>query len=262
MSSQLTKKAQLGPNCLICVKSCAPIRTEADKPPQPSDLALTVYRNAQGVFMPAISSTDEPCYWRLQRVSDATPQGNQESFKHGEEFRLTWSFADQAGGFRDYLDDAYGRRSFRRPADLGPIDTLCMKMPYPRFEKTGDNAGISVVMSPALTHEPVAQSFKVRRTRDEGVGPDKDVHYNLFDVSFRMDWVNNEGVGDSGDFMNVVAEPHEERREEHTWNGQGSNPYSLVPFGSPAAMLAGVLLGPAAMPVAGMAGILSGIIGF
>ncbi|RWA14487.1 hypothetical protein EKO27_g554 [Xylaria grammica] len=242
----------LGPNCLVCVKSCAPVCTSDDKTQQPTELALTVYRNAQGVFMPAITSTDEPCYWRLRRVDDTArgvPQGTQESFKHGEEFRLTWCFADQAGGYRDYYEDTYGRRSFQRPAEVGPTDSLCLKMPYPRFEKTDDNAGISLVMSPALTAEPIAQSFK-------------DVHYNLFDVSFRMDCVNNDGLGDSADFMNVVTEPHEERRETHTWDGQGGNPYELVPFGSPAAMLAGVILGPAALPVAGVAGILSGIIGF
>jgi hypothetical protein len=216
--------------------------------------------------MPAITSTDEPCYWRLRRVSDTSTStslkgGEQESFRHGEDFRLTWSFADQSGGYRDYCNDVYGRRSFLRPADI-VSDTLCLKMPYPRFEKSADNAGISLVMSPALTSEPVVQTFKVRRTKDEGPGPDKDVNYNLFDASFRIDYVGNDGLGDAADFMNVVTDAHEERRETHTWDGRGSNPYGLVPFGSPAAMLAGVLLGPAALPVAGIAAILSGIIGF
>ncbi|OIW28572.1 hypothetical protein CONLIGDRAFT_617447 [Coniochaeta ligniaria NRRL 30616] len=254
----------LGPNSLVCIKSCSPVRSAPDKPPQQADLALTVYRNAQGAFMPAITSTDEPCYWRLRRVSDTSTsptKAEQESFKHGETFRLTWSFSDQAAGYRDYAQDTYGRRSYLRPDDV-VADTLCLKMPYPRFEKSADNAGISLVMSAALTTEPVVQSFKVRRTKDEGVGPDKDVNYNLFDVPFRMDYVGNDGVGDAADFMNVVTDAHEERTETHTWDGRGNNPYSLVPFGSPAAMLAGVLLGPAALPVAGMAAILSGIIGF
>ncbi|KAG7294218.1 hypothetical protein NEMBOFW57_004288 [Staphylotrichum longicolle] len=235
----------LGPNCLVCIKSCAPVRSSSKSAPQPAELALTVYRNAQGAFMPAITSTDEPCYWRLRRASDMSPLTNlsvatkQESFKHGEDFRLTWSFADQSGGYRDYYHD----------------------MPYPRFEKSDDNSGISLVLSrlhlgarrPALQDPP---------TKEEGPGPDKEVNYNLFDLTFRMDCVGNDGVGDAADFMNVITEAHEERRETHTWDGNGGNPYGLVPFGSPAAMLAGVLLGPAALPVAGMAAILNGIIGF
>lgn len=243
------------------------MRSSSKSAPQPAELALTVYRNAQGAFMPAITSTDEPCYWRLRRASDMSPLTNsavatkQESFKHGEEFRLTWSFADQSGGYRDYHHDVYGRRAFSRPADA-VTDTLCLKMPYPRFEKSDDNSGISLVLSPAFTSEPVVQPFRIRRTKEEGPGPDKEVNYNLFDLTFRMDCVGNDGVGDAADFMNVVTEPHEERRETHTWDGNGGNPYGLVPLGSPAAMLAGVLLGPAALPVAGMAAILNGIIGF
>lgn len=255
---------QLGPESLVCVKSCAPVRAAPDKDPQQADLALTVYRNAQGVFMPALTSSDEPSYWRLRRINDTAPGGvgaKHESFRHGEVFRLTWAFADQASGFRDYLDDTYGRRSFHKPADL-PVDTLCLKMPYPRFENTSDTCGISLVMSAALTADPIVQTFKVRRSQDEGPGPDNDVNYNLHDVAFRMDYVGNEGAGDSSDFMNVVTAPHEEKRETHTWEGTGYNPFALLPMGSPEAMLAGVLLGPMASPIAGIGSLLDAIIGF
>jgi len=111
-----------------------------------ADLSLVVYRNAQGVFMPAISSSDEPCYWRLQPVGKPEASRHGDRHRHGDTLRLTWSFADQAGaGFRDYLDDIYGRRCFGRPADLPSSagDTLCLKLPFPRPEGP-DSRGIGL----------------------------------------------------------------------------------------------------------------------
>lgn len=102
----------------------------------------------------------------------------------------------------------------------------------------------------------------MRRRADEGPGPDKDVSYNMFDLTFRMDYVGNDGIGDAKDFMNVITKAHEERRVEHRWDGQGPNPHNLLPFGSPEAMLAGVLLGPAALPIMGIGSLLGSIIGF
>ncbi|EAQ85299.1 hypothetical protein CHGG_09313 [Chaetomium globosum CBS 148.51] len=115
--------SQLGPDCLVSIKSCAPV---SSSPPStsPPELGLTVYRNAQGVFQPAITSTDEPSYWRIQAVDTTTtptssPSSKRDPHRHGDLVRLTWSFADQASGFRDFFGDVYGRRSYRRPAELG-----------------------------------------------------------------------------------------------------------------------------------------------
>ncbi|KAK4184696.1 hypothetical protein QBC35DRAFT_466223 [Podospora australis] len=253
----------LGPDSLVCVKSCAKVTPEGQNVgPQVADLSLTVYRNAQGLFMPAISSTDEPCYWRLRRLDDTSSLSastNKESFRHGESFRLTWSFADQASGYRDYTNDLYGRRTYQRPADM-PLDTLCLKIPYPRFE--GKDQDIGLVLSPALTSDPIIQQMNVLPTKAEGAGPDKQFQYVLHDVPLRVDYVGNDGAGDSADFMNVVMEAHEERQTVHTWKGwDPRNPYELEE-GGPEAMLAGVLMGPSAKPMAGMASILDGIIGF
>jgi hypothetical protein len=101
------------------------------------DLSLVVFRNAQGVFLPAISSSDEPCYWRLQAVNNTGSGRHGDRHRHVDAVRLTWSFADQAGaGFRDYFNDMYGRRTFGRPPDLPASfgDTLCFKVPFPRPE--------------------------------------------------------------------------------------------------------------------------------
>ncbi|TGJ82963.1 hypothetical protein E0Z10_g5810 [Xylaria hypoxylon] len=215
---EIAQGYSLDADCLVCVKSCAPIRTAVDKEPQQVDLALTVYRNAQGVFMPAIQSSDEPCYWRLRRLDDTANSSlkrKQESFRYGETFRLTWSFSDQAAGYRDFVDDIYGRRSYTKPAGILE-ETLCLKMPYPRFEPTSDNSGISLVLHSALTSDPILQSLQVRRTHVEGPGPDSNITYTLYDVPFRVDYVGDDGAGDAQDFMNVVTDGHEERSKEST----------------------------------------------
>ncbi|KAI3326737.1 hypothetical protein HD806DRAFT_520475 [Xylariaceae sp. AK1471] len=236
---------------LVCIKSCAPLGGGGSQP----ELALTVYRNAQGVFMPAIQSSDEASYWRLRRLTDVAQQGGpkaaQESYKHGETLRLTWSFSDQPSGYRDYTSDTYGRRSFAKPADM-LSDTLCLKLPYPRLEPSADNGGISLVMHPALTSDPIVDSFRVRRSLAEGPGPDLSFNYNLYDVAFRVDVIGGDnGTGDAFDFMNVVSEPHEERAVAHEWHhsnlqqGQGE----LLPEGSPEAFMAGLVFGPIAKPL-------------
>ncbi|KAL8718280.1 MAG: hypothetical protein Q9225_004558 [Loekoesia sp. 1 TL-2023] len=91
----------LGSDCVVCIKSLA----DQSKAP----VALTVYRNQQGVFLPAITSSDEPSYWRIER---ATSSSSDVRIKDGEEIRLCWRFSDQLSGFRDYYDDLYGRRRF------------------------------------------------------------------------------------------------------------------------------------------------------
>ncbi|KAK0630483.1 hypothetical protein B0T17DRAFT_506951 [Bombardia bombarda] len=63
------------------------------------------------------------------------------------------------------------------------------------------------------------EAFKVRRTKDEGDGADKDVNYNLFDLTSRMDCVGNDGLGDAADFMNVVTEPFDWVPRMGDWKG-------------------------------------------
>ena len=141
------------------------------------------------------------------------------------------------------------------------VDTLCLKILYLRFESSNGSDPISLVMSPTLTEDLVVQPMNVRRTKLEGEGLDK-VIYVLYDVGLRVDYVGNEGAGDSRDFMNVVTEVREERREANIWEGERSNPWRLTSNRSPEAMLAGVLLRPAALPITGIGSILDGIIGF
>ncbi len=182
--------SQLGPDCLVCIKSCAPVK-RALANLSALELALTVFRNPQGVFHPAISDSDEPSYGRIQAVG---PRGSQASYsakaephRHGDAVRLTWSFADQPSGFRDCYGDVYGRRSYRRPAELGPHDTLCLKVPYPRFEGA-DDEGVALVLSPALTEEPIVQALRIRPINEQEEKEESvERSYNLHDLSWRLD---------------------------------------------------------------------------
>jgi hypothetical protein len=144
-------------------------------------LGLSVYHNAQRVFLPCITSTDEPSYWRFEKLSNDS-LGAKEPFKHGQDIRLTWRFSDQASGFRDYYDDVFGRKNAQRPKEC-PSDVLYLKSPYPRFENPSEKT-MGIVMSPAATTEPVIAQFKT----SSKVGG-HEISLNLHDLPFRLDTV-------------------------------------------------------------------------
>lgn len=158
----------------------------------------------------------------------------------------------------------YGRRTYTRPAEI-PVDTLCLKVLYPRFETAASacDGGTSLVLSPALTEDPVVQTYNVRRMQEEGEEDELQMNYILFDLSFRVDYVGNDGFGDSEDFMNMVTDAHAEvGRDIKRQDGDQFSSTTMLAVGTPQAVLAGVLLGPMALPIAGIASILDGIIGF
>ncbi|TVY67823.1 hypothetical protein Focb16_v003014 [Fusarium oxysporum f. sp. cubense] len=186
---EVARGHSIGPDTLLCVKSAAMPK---------ADLALTVYRNAQGVFLPSISSTDEPCYWRLEPVeTSGISKMKGDRYKFGDSFRLTWSFSDQTSGFRDFVDDSYGRRNLTRPSEI-KSDKLCFKVPFPRFEGMLSDY-MAVIMSAALTTDPIIEKIKVL----DGYNQEKP--YNLHDLSFRVDLVGNDGNGDKNDYANLTA---------------------------------------------------------
>ncbi|ENH73430.1 hypothetical protein FOC1_g10008917 [Fusarium oxysporum f. sp. cubense race 1] len=170
---EVARGHSIGPDTLLCVKSAAMPK---------ADLALTVYRNAQGIFLPSISSTDEPCYWRLEPVeTSGISKMKGDRYKFGDSFRLTWSFSDQTSGFRDFVDDSYGRRNLTRPSEI-KSDKLCFKMLFPRFEGMLSDY-MAVLMSTALTTDPIIEKIKVL----DGYNQEKP--YNLHDLSFGSIWL-------------------------------------------------------------------------
>ncbi|KAM0543698.1 hypothetical protein ACHAPJ_012147 [Fusarium lateritium] len=173
-------------------------------------LTLSVYRNAQGVFMPAITDHPDPVYWRILKTNHSDASGSDQ-IKFGDNIRLCWRFSDQASGWRDYLDDFYGRRRFDAPAELRPDeDTLYLKAPFPRFEGFSDQQGMSMLLSTAKNTEPFLHLVTVLdRSAPKGL---KDVTYNLFDLTFRLDYVG--GPGELIDYMDAsYFEVYEKYRE-------------------------------------------------
>ncbi|KAF2269989.1 hypothetical protein CC78DRAFT_574097 [Lojkania enalia] len=168
------------------------------------DLSLSVYRNAQGAFLPCVSSTDEPSYWRLEKLS-IDPTGAKGSLKHGQHVRLMWRFSDQASGFRDYCGDVLGWRNFQPPKAC-PTDILYMKSPYPRFENPGEGT-MAIVISAVHSLGPVVASVKARAKK-------KKKKKNKGSWSQTNPGTSNAGVGDALDFMNVISSGHYESEQE------------------------------------------------
>ncbi|EWZ29802.1 hypothetical protein FOZG_16671 [Fusarium oxysporum Fo47] len=219
---EIARGHSIGSDTLLCVKSAAIPK---------ADLALTVYRNAQGVFLPSISSTDEPCYWRLEPVeTSGISKMKGDRYKFGDSFRLTWSFSDQTSGFRDFVDDSYGRHNLTRPSEI-KSDKLCFKVPFPRFEGMLSDY-MAVLMSTALTTDPIIEKIKVL----DGYNQEKP--YNLHDLSFRVDMVGNDGNGDKNDYANLTATSWQELDQKL----------------SPEEKLLGNMLGPSPMLIGGVLG--------
>ncbi|KAI8931674.1 hypothetical protein NX059_011321 [Plenodomus lindquistii] len=152
----------------------------------PSPCHMTVFRNAQGAFLPAISDNDEYQYWRIQKVDSTIPG---EPIKGNDSIRLCWRFSDQTAGFRDYADDVFGRRRNQCPPELEST-TLYLKVPWPRFEIR--NTPTAMVMSAKSDTHDVAEAINVLPGKFE---------YVLQDLKLRIDTVENQGRGDSSDFM-------------------------------------------------------------
>jgi hypothetical protein len=156
--------------------------------------------------MPSITSEPDPVYWRLLKVNPSKNNSSSEDngqLKYGDAVRLCWRFSDQSSGWRDYYDDFYGRRRFDKPAELkGHENGLYLKAPFPRFEALSSPQGMTMVMSTASTTNPVLQTMYLRdTTKLIGI---EEVAFNLFDLTFRLDYVGNDGNGEFGDYMNIL----------------------------------------------------------
>jgi hypothetical protein len=189
-------------------------------------LYLSVFRNEQGVFLPAITDSGDLPMWRVQKVGGSTAQ----FIKEGETIRLCWRFSDQTCGFRDFCDDIYGRRRFTKPENVE--DNLYLRTPFPGFERSdtlipvkvtgqsipndlkipGGNPGLAPSETPSISPDKPADSSSGSGQEHNGAAmvmspspsakpilsklsviPDKgdylkdSITYNLFDVTFRID---------------------------------------------------------------------------
>ncbi|OAA71782.1 Membrane attack complex component/perforin (MACPF) domain protein [Akanthomyces lecanii RCEF 1005] len=164
---------------------------------------LTVYRNAQGHFMPAMTSSGDASFWRVKKLNVS---GQAHEISEGNTIKLTWRFSDQTAGFRDFYDDHFGRRTFSKPETVKE-DELYLKLPFPGFQKTAgqgraseESAGLAMIMSEIDSEAPILKEVAISSKILEG--PQKRT-YNLHDTSFRVDLVGNGGLGEVEDYMTV-----------------------------------------------------------
>jgi hypothetical protein len=164
---------------------------------------MAVFRNQQGVFLPCMSDDDQPQYWRILKKNGGALG---EHIKEGDEVRLAWAFSDQLTGFRDFLDDIFGRRRAQCPDEL-KTQILYMKLPWPRFETLvppvgrGDPSPSSMFMAPSDSTNPIYVNMNTAHGMYKYVGQD---------VSFRIDLISKQPYGDAFDYMlkDVVQVPN------------------------------------------------------
>lgn len=148
---------------------------------------MVVFRNAQGVFLPGLSDLDEYQYWRILKVGAINPG---EPIMPGDTVRLCWAFKDQTTGFRDFTDDAFGRRQMR-PSIEKDTGVLYLKVPWPRFEGLGTPT--TMIMSSQPSSMPSPTLVNVMIDGQAGVKP-----YTPEDIQFRLDVLDQE-TGDAND---------------------------------------------------------------
>jgi hypothetical protein len=101
---------------------------------------------------------------------------------------LCWEFSDQTSGFRDFFQDAYGRRRYTRPTEVESA-TLYLKVPYPSFENLGSDKGVSLTLSIAATSDSIAQRIWVSPQKALDEVDEAVINYNLHDLHFKLDSV-------------------------------------------------------------------------
>ncbi|KAL9564491.1 hypothetical protein ACKAV7_010943 [Fusarium commune] len=163
---------------------------------------LTIYRNAQGHFMPAMTSSGDASFWRIQKRET----GKGAEISESNSISLVWRFSDQTAGFRDFYDDSFGRRTFIKPKDVKE-DELHLKLPFPGFQKTAakqrselESDGLPMIMSQIGSDEAFLQPLAISSKISEG---SQKFTYNLHATNFRIDLVGNSGLGELEDYMTL-----------------------------------------------------------
>ncbi|KAF5020573.1 hypothetical protein F66182_7405 [Fusarium sp. NRRL 66182] len=169
----------------VILRSC-PFKEKDDGKTSTSASHMVVFRNAQGEFLPGMSDSDEYQYWRIMKTD-----ASKRYIKPGDDVRLCWDFRDQTTGWRDFTQDAFGRRQVSAPADVsGP---LFLKVPWPRFENTNESTAL------IMSSDPADLGNKVVNMNNRGTPV--AYTYCLQDLRLRIDSVGNRGRGDADDYL-------------------------------------------------------------
>jgi hypothetical protein len=156
---------------------------------------LAVLRRQDGDFIAvtavsASGANDDAQFWRLLKV-DARVFG--ENIKQGDTVQLAWRFADQTAGYRDFVDDYYGRYQMEPPVDYSAANMLSLQVA--EGDSLFHNAGF--VSSNALPVPP--KDIVLRDTSGDG-------EISGFQtLTFRLDRVGGESkVGSRASNQNAM----------------------------------------------------------
>lgn len=174
----------------------------------PPQTHMIVFRNQQGIFIPGLSDNDEVQYWRILSADEDAIPG--QHLRDGSHVRLCWRFQDQTTGWRDWVDDVFGRRRAIIPPGYDADAVLYLKLPWPRFNNVGEDSAHNpqphpILLAPVPQRAPQRYDFKV-------LAPDGKSENSTFctiqDVIFRIDTVANGGFGDAPDYLlrNVIQD--------------------------------------------------------
>jgi hypothetical protein len=166
--------------------------------------SLVVFRNQQGVFLPAMSDSKDVHVWRVLKTGAAP--GDKVNIAEGDQIQLAWCYQDQYCGYRDFTEDAFGRRRNGPPSE-SKSSTLYMRLPWPRFEPVESLADQSEPLPNALMMSEVsAPQGNPNNVLHEQITVIKDHKHAAKDILvedcvFRLDIVKHHGRGDVDDYL-------------------------------------------------------------
>lgn len=169
---------------------------------QPPSVALSIFRTQQGEFLPVMSDESQGHIFRMLKRGSTQPG---ETIKEGDQIRLCWNFADQTAGYRDFANDAFGRRRHNWPAEVEQVP-LFFKLPWPRFESLAapDAQGTpipnSMIMSPGASEEGMIDMIGTLPAWS-AAGAGAKVLYGMQDLSFSLDVVETDNGDSDDDYM-------------------------------------------------------------
>ncbi|KAF5004997.1 hypothetical protein FDECE_8522 [Fusarium decemcellulare] len=166
--------------------------------------SLIVFRNQQGVFLPAMSDAKDVHIWRI--LKNGAAPGDKVNIAEGDQIQLAWRYQDQYCGYRDFNQDAFGRRRNSPPSEVKG-STLYMRLPWPRFEPVDSLADQTEPLPNTLMMSEVPQS----QDDPKPALPDKiqvikghkqsSKDIMVEDCIFRLDVVKHHGRGDVDDYL-------------------------------------------------------------
>ncbi|KAF5662962.1 hypothetical protein FHETE_7707 [Fusarium heterosporum] len=166
--------------------------------------SLIVFRNQQGVFLPAMSDTKDVHIWRV--LKNGVAPGEKANIAEGDQIQLAWSYQDQYCGYRDFTQDAFGRRRNGPPPEA-KSSTLYMRLPWPRFEPVTSLPDQVKPLPNALMMSEVAQAWDdPKASLPDTIAAIKNQEQTskqilVEDCIFRLDVVKHHGRGDVEDYL-------------------------------------------------------------